>query len=82
MDPNNLVKHYTNGEVTVVWKPGTCIHSTVCWKHATGLPTVFHPQTKPWITMDGASSERIMAQVDKCPSGALSYFLNEDGEEE
>ena len=29
---------YTNGEVTVVWKPGVCIHSGICVK---GLPEVF-----------------------------------------
>jgi hypothetical protein len=26
--------------------------------------------------MDGADSEKIIEQVRKCPSGALSYFLN------
>ncbi len=27
--------------------------------------------------MDGATTERIIEQVKKCPSGALSYFVNE-----
>jgi uncharacterized Fe-S cluster protein YjdI len=70
---------YTNGEVTVVWKPNVCIHSTVCWK---GLIEVFNPREKPWIKMDGATSERIIEQVRQCPSGALSYFLNADAAEE
>jgi len=26
--------------------------------------------------MDGATTEKIVEQVRKCPSGALSYFLN------
>ncbi len=64
---------YTNDEVTVVWKPNTCIHSTLCWK---GLLEVFNPREKPWIKIDGASTERIIEQVRKCPSGALSYYLN------
>jgi uncharacterized Fe-S cluster protein YjdI len=64
---------YTNGEVTVVWKPNTCIHSTICWK---GLLEVFNPKEKPWIKMDGASTEKIIEQVRKCPSGALSYYMN------
>lgn len=64
---------YTNNEVTVVWKPKTCIHSTICWK---GLIEVFNPKERPWIKMDGASTERIIEQVRQCPSGALSYFLN------
>ena len=66
--------HYTNGEVTVVWKPKTCIHSTLCWK---GMIEVFNPRERPWIKMDGASNEKIIGQVRKCPSGALSYFLND-----
>src|SRR5258705_8983634 len=66
---------YSNGEVTVVWKLKVCIHSTVCWK---GLIEVFNPREKPWIKMDGATTERIIEQVRKCPSGALSYFLNEE----
>ena len=75
-----ITKKYTNGEITVVWKPGACIHSTVCWKQATGLPDVFNPREKPWIKIEGADSEHIAAQVEKCPSGALSYFYNDAGE--
>jgi uncharacterized Fe-S cluster protein YjdI len=64
---------YTNGEVTVVWKPGICQHSGNCWR---GLIQVFDPRERPWIKMDGATTERIIEQVKKCPSGALSYFVN------
>jgi uncharacterized Fe-S cluster protein YjdI len=67
---------YTNGGVTVVWKPNICIHSTICWK---GLIEVFNPREKPWINMNGATTARIIEQVRQCPSGALSYFLNEEG---
>lgn len=66
-------KEYSNGEITVIWKPGLCQHSTNCWK---GLINVFDPRKKPWINMDGAGSERIIEQVKKCPSGALSYLAN------
>lgn len=66
---------YSNGEVTVVWKPNTCIHSTLCWK---GLIDVFNPREKPWIKMEGATTDRIIEQVRLCPSGALSYFLNKE----
>jgi uncharacterized Fe-S cluster protein YjdI len=64
---------YTNNEVTVVWKPKQCIHSTICWK---GLIEVFNPKERPWVKMDGATTEKIIEQVQKCPSGALSYYLN------
>ncbi len=78
----DITKKYTNGEVTIVWKPGTCIHSTICWKRATGLPEVFNPMERPWIKPEGASTERIVEQVKKCPSGALSFYFNEEGKEE
>ena len=72
--PKESIK-YSNGEVTVVWKPNTCIHSSICWK---GLIEVFDPRERPWVKMDGASTEKIIEQVKKCPSGALSYFMNEE----
>jgi uncharacterized Fe-S cluster protein YjdI len=70
---------YSNGDITVIWKPNLCTHSTNCWK---GLISVFNPKEKPWIKMDGADSERIIEQVKKCPSGALSYISNSAGEEQ
>jgi uncharacterized Fe-S cluster protein YjdI len=72
--PKETLK-YTNGEMTVVWKPNVCIHSANCWK---GLIGVFNPGEKPWIKMDGASTGRIIEQVKKCPSGALSYYMNNE----
>ena len=71
-------KRYTNDEMTVVWKPDVCIHSTLCWK---GLIKVFNPKERPWINLEGAETERIIEQVNKCPSGALSYFVNGENEE-
>ena len=72
--PKESIK-YSNGEVTVVWKPNTCIHSSICWK---GLIEVFDPRERPWVKMDGAPTEKIIEQVKKCPSGALSYFMNDE----
>lgn len=66
-------KEYSNGEITVMWKPDQCIHSKICW---TGLLNVFDPRKRPWVNIEGADSVTIMAQVDKCPSGALSYYHN------
>jgi uncharacterized Fe-S cluster protein YjdI len=65
---------YSNGEVTVLWKPDLCIHSGNCVR---GLQEVFNPQTRPWININGAITERIVEQVKKCPSGALSFFMND-----
>lgn len=61
--------HYTNSEITIAWKPDLCIHSGIC---ARGLSEVFDPRRKPWIEMDKATSQQIIDQVKKCPSGALS----------
>jgi uncharacterized Fe-S cluster protein YjdI len=69
----DITKHYTNGEVTIVWKPTLCIHSGKCSKE---LGEVFHPKELPWITPEGSTTEKIVAQVKKCPSGALGYFMN------
>ena len=72
------IRHYTNDEITVVWKPKACMHSTICWK---GLIEVFNPKRRPWIKMDGATTDRIIEQVRKCPSGALGFFPNTEGGE-
>ncbi len=68
------IKEYTNGEVTIVWKPEKCIHSGICAK---GLPRVFQPMVRPWINIDGAKTETLVDQVKACPSGALSYYMND-----
>jgi uncharacterized Fe-S cluster protein YjdI len=73
-----VVKEYSNGEVTVVWKPGVCAHAKLCWQD---LPEVFNPNNRPWVVATGSSTERIVQQVKKCPSGALSYFYNDPQKE-
>lgn len=72
---SGITKRYTNGEVTVVWKPDACIHSTICFR---GLPAVFDPRKRPWVAIDGAATDHIIVQVKQCPSGALSYVMNRD----
>jgi len=75
MGDNEIVKEYSNGELTVVWKPKLCIHAAVCVKT---LPNVYDPKAKPWITPENASTDALMAQIDKCPSGALSHYIKND----
>jgi uncharacterized Fe-S cluster protein YjdI len=69
MDKQNIVKEYTNGEITVLWQSGKCTHSGNCVRN---LSAVFKPKEQPWIQMGNASSAEIVATVQKCPSGALS----------
>jgi uncharacterized Fe-S cluster protein YjdI len=66
---------YSNGDVTVVWKPDVCIHSGICVK---GLPGVFDAKRSPWIDTSQADTDAIVEQVKKCPSGALSYIMNNE----
>lgn len=70
---------YTNGEITVVWKPDVCIHAGECVK---GSPEVFKPKERPWIQIERSSTERIMSTIDNCPSGALSYRVEKKEEED
>ena len=74
----NITKKYSNDDITVVWKPGICIHAGFC---AGQLREVFDPKKRPWINMEGATTERIVEQVKKCPSGALSFYYNDEKEE-
>jgi uncharacterized Fe-S cluster protein YjdI len=73
MGANNVKKEYSNGEVTVVWEPGKCIHSGNCVRNN---PEVFQPKEKPWIKIEASSTEKIIDTVNKCPSGALTFFRN------
>lgn len=70
-----VTKHYTNGEVTIVWQNKLCSHSA---NSVRGLPLVFNSKENPWIKPENASTQELIERVKKCPSGALSYFMNEE----
>ncbi len=71
-----IVKHYEKEDLTIVWKPKRCIHSEICWKT---LPEVYKPNEKPWIQPEHATVAALKSQIEKCPSGALTYITK--GEE-
>jgi uncharacterized Fe-S cluster protein YjdI len=62
-------KEYSNGEITIVWQPKLCQHSGICVKT---LPKVYNTRVHPWIKPENATTEELINQVAKCPSGALS----------
>lgn len=65
----SVSKEYSNGELTILWRSGLCVHSEKC---VNGLPSVFNINSSPWINPSKADSKVIIEQVSKCPSGALS----------
>ncbi len=67
------MNEYSNGEITITWKPGLCIHAAKC---VGALPQVYKPGEKPWIKIENASTEELIAQIKTCPSGALTYIQN------
>jgi len=66
-------KEYSTGEVTVFWRSELCIHSANCLM---GLPAVFNTRKRPWVNINGGSTNEIIQAVDTCPSRALTYLKN------
>lgn len=68
-------RKYTNGEITVYWKPSACVHASYCYRE---LIEVFDPGRRPWVDMKAASTERIIEVVNMCPTEALSWKWNDE----
>ena len=67
-----MAKGYEKDGLTVFWDKDKCIHSGNCVR---SLKSVFNPQKRPWINMQGAESGEIVRVVKNCPSGAVSYKM-------
>ena len=65
---------YRGSKITIHDNRGICAHAGLCTDR---LSTVFRMKQKPWIDPDGASAEDIIAAVNACPSGALSYSIDD-----
>ena len=66
---------FSNDDITVTFEPCKCIHADKCAKE---LSEVFRTSVIPWINLDGTETEKIITQINKCPSGALQYSLNSE----
>lgn len=67
------VQKYNGDKVTVYFDPNRCMHAGRCVRE---LPEVFDVNRRPWIIPDAADAETVVAMVNACPSGALSYEKN------
>jgi uncharacterized Fe-S cluster protein YjdI len=68
--PDPRGRAYRGRGVTVFFDARRCIHAAECVR---GLPAVFDTDRKPWIAVDGADAADVVAVVERCPSGALTY---------
>ncbi len=61
---------YTNGELTLYGSRKCASNAGICVKM---LPNGLPPKERPWVQIENATTEELIAQISKCPSGALSY---------
>lgn len=74
MSEKKRIQTYPSPEITVQFDPNLCEHSGICIRR---LPNVFNLQSRPWVNVKGASKDDIIALIDKCPSGALSWTTDQ-----
>lgn len=72
--PDRLQTYHAPG-VTVTFDPTICTHSGTCVR---GLRAVFDVSRKRWIHADAAPADEVVAQVGRCPSGALQATRSSD----
>jgi len=71
---NNKRDDYRGKKITIHDNRGICSHAGRC---TDGLAAVFKYGQEPWIDPNGAQVEEIIKVIKKCPSGALSYSVDE-----
>ena len=64
--------NYVGKRLTIHDNRAICAHAGFC---TDSLETVFRSHQETWIDPDGASVEKIIETIKRCPSGALSYSL-------
>ena len=65
-------KSYPGARLVIHDNRHVCSHSGICTHE---LPGVFDRLARPWINPDGAEAAAIIATIERCPSGALSYSV-------
>ena len=67
-------ENYQGKKITIHDNRGICAHAGRC---TDGLSSVFRLKEEPWIDPDATSADEIIATIQKCPSGALSYSVHD-----
>jgi len=67
-------ENYLGEKITIHDNRGICAHAGRC---TDGLASVFRLKEEPWIHPDAESVDEIVATIQKCPSGALSYSIDD-----
>ena len=77
-DPSaDKVENYRARGITIHDNRALCAHAGRC---TDGLASVFRYKQEPWIDPAAGAIEEIIEVIGRCPSGALSYTLDEAGE--
>lgn len=63
---------YRGKHVTIRDNRSVCAHAGYCTDR---LSSVFRMKQEPWIDPDAAGVDDVIAAVEACPSGALSYSI-------
>ena len=66
--------NYKGQKITIHDNRGICAHAGRC---TDGLPSVFRLKEEPFVDPNAGSVEDIITTINKCPSGALSYSIEE-----
>ena len=69
----NKRDNYDAKQITIHDNRGICAHAGYCTEN---LSSVFKLDEEPWIDPDGATVKDIIRTISKCPSGALSYTVD------
>ena len=69
----NKRNNYVGKQITIHDNRGICAHAGYCTGN---LSSVFKLGEEPWIDPGGATVKDIIRTISKCPSGALSYTVD------
>jgi uncharacterized Fe-S cluster protein YjdI len=73
-DGPRRLQSYEAPEIVVTFDPNICRHGGECVR---GLPAVFDIKRRRWIRPEAATIDEVVAQVGRCPSGALQVKRTE-----